>query len=256
MDIAYQSLTWANFYKDFSIDRVLLEVSEAGFKGVEFVEKLSLLGSPNKLKSKLKDFNLPLVSLSCGLNLDRSDKSDIRETIDKTDYAKEFGVLPMMVCGGWLSEKRAKREDDFKILAGKLEECSEHAGKLGMSIAYHPHKDTIVETESDIDRLLKYTKLTKLCIDIAHLTWCGSDPVKVIEKNKDKITYIHLKDWSSAKNSFVELGKGDVDIINSVNLLIKIKYKGWMTVELDNTSSDPKKSAQISAEFLKKINLL
>ena len=256
MKIAYQSLTWANFYKDFSIDRVLLEISEAGFKGVELVEKLSLLGPPNKLKSKLKDFNLPLVSLSCGLNLDRSDKSDIKETMDKTDYAKEFGVKPMMTCGGWLGEKRDKTEDDFKILAEKLEMCSEYAGQFGMSIAYHPHKDTIVETEADIDRLLKYTKLTKLCIDIAHLVWCGSDPIKVIEKNKDKITYIHLKDWSRDKNSFVELGKGEVDIVGSINLLTKIKYREWMTIELDNASDNPKKSAEISAEFLRKNNFL
>lgn len=256
MDIAYHTLTWANFYKDFDLDRVLTDISKAGFKGVEFVEKISLLGPPSELKSKLKNFNLSLVSLSSGLSMDINDVSDIRQTEEKIDYAKEFAVMPMMICGGWLKEKRPKTEDDFKILAEKLEICALYAGSFKMFMAYHPHKDTIVETNEDIERLLKYTKLTKLCIDIAHLSSCGSDPAKVIEKHKEKIVYVHLKDWSKSSNKFVELGQGDVKILESIAALNRIKYNGWLTVELDNTDTDPYESAKINAEFLKRNRLL
>lgn len=256
MNIAYHTLTWANYYKSPEIERELEEIKKAGFRGIEFVEKLSALGPPDKLKSKLKNSGLALVSLSCGLSMDKNDRSDIKETKGKIDYAREFGVLPMMLCAGWLKEKRPKTKDDFKILAEKLEICSEYAAKFKMFIAYHPHKDTIVEAEADIDRLYKYLKFTKLCIDIAHISWCGSDPLKVIEKNKENLVYIHLKDWSKALNSFVELGRGEVKILESIEALKNIKYNGWMTVELDNTSTDPYNSAKISAKFLKDNNLL
>ncbi len=256
MKIAYHTLTWANYYKEFDLDRELREIHDAGFSGIEFVESLSKLGSSDNLKSKLKNYNLTLASLSCGLNMSKFDKSDIEETKARIEYANEFDVKPIMICGGWLLEKRPKCEDDFKLLAEKLEIVSEYANEFAMSVAFHPHKDTIVETEQDIERLSQYLSFTKFCIDIAHLAWCGSDPLTVIEKNIDNTVYVHLKDWSKRLNNFVELGMGEVKIIESIELLNKLRYNGWMTVELDHTASDPYKSAQISSGFLKGKNLL
>jgi len=256
MRFGYHTLTWANAYKNYGIERPIKEIKESGFSGIEFVEPLSLLGNAGDLEKILGRENMQAVSLSCGLNMNPKDDSDIEENISRIKFAHRFGIKDVMLCGGWSSADVKKIDEYYKILADKLNICCEYASKFKMNIAFHPHKDTIVETSEDIETFLRFTDKPKLCVDIAHLTACGSDPVEGIERFKDIVTYVHFKDWDIEKDVFVELGRGDVDIMKCLETLIKIRYDGWVVVELDHTAATPLESAKISADYLKKAGVL
>ena len=252
MKIGYQTLTWANYYKDYSVEEPIHQIKEAGFEGIEFIEPIEKLGKADFLQSILSEIGLKPVSLSCGLNMDPNDTSDIEETKSRVDFAGKLGIENMMLCGGWLADGIKKEENSYKILGDKLNMCCEYASGLNMNIAFHPHKNTIVETREDIERLLEFTDKTKLCVDIAHLAACGSNPAEVIKRFGKIITYIHLKDWDVELDDFVELGKGEVDITKCLSVLKEIGYKGWAVVELDHTKKTPKESARINADYLRK----
>jgi inosose dehydratase len=256
MKIGYHTLTWSNYYNDYDINEVIERIKELEFKGIEFIEPISKLGKLNSLQDALNKTNLQVASISCGLNMDPEDAADIDETKMRIEFAEKLGVRDVMLCGGWLSDSVKKNKSSYEILANKLNVCCEHAAKFGMNIAFHPHKDTIVEVKKDIAELLQFTNRLKLCLDVAHLAACGSDPAEVISLYRDITTYIHLKDWDVEKDDFVELGEGEVDIPRCLSVLKEIRYNGWIVVELDRTTRRPKESARMNADYLKRIGLL
>ncbi len=256
MKFGYQTLTWANYYDKYEIEQPVREIKKIGFEGIEFIEPLSKLGTVATFSQLLERAGLKTASISCGLNMDPEDASDINETRMRIKFANELGVKQIMLCGGWCSDRVGKTEESYKILADKLNVCCEYASQFGMDIAFHPHKNTIVETQQDIERFLEFTDKPKLCLDIAHLAACGSDPAEAIESFRDITTYIHLKDWDVKKDDFVELGKGEVDIMKCLAVLKKTGYNGWAVVELDRTTRTPEESAGISADYLRRAGLL
>jgi len=256
MKIGYQTLSWANYTGDYDLKKAAVKIKEFGFQGIEFIEPISKLGTPGLIKSLLKDTALEAASLSCGLNMDPGDMSDIEQTKSRVDFAGELGIKDIMLCGGWLSDNIKKEDESYKVLADKLDACCGYAAGLGMNIAFHPHKNTIVETRQDIERLLRFTDKAKLCLDIAHLAACGTDPVEAIRALYEITSYIHLKDWDLESDKFVELGRGEVDIAGCLSALDEIGYDGWAVVELDHTSRTPEESAAISADYLRKAGLI
>ena len=256
MKVGYQTLTWANYYKEYDIKEVVRKIGGIGFKGIEFIEPISKLGRPGPLQKILDKAGLEAASISCGLNMKPADTNDIDETNARVRFAGELGIKDAMLCGGWLTDGIKKEDSAYKLLAGKLDACCGYASGLKINIAFHPHKDTIVETREDIERLLRFTDKPKLCLDIAHLAACGSDPIEAIKKFRDITTYIHLKDWDIEKENFVELGRGDVDITGCLSALDEIGYNGWAVIELDRTSTTPEESAKVNAEYLRKAGLI
>ncbi len=256
MKYGYHTLTWANHYDAYSLIEAMESVRKAGYRGIEFVEPLSRLGDSRVLAERLRERGLTLASLSCGLSMKESDEEDIRETCERVDFAAALGASDVMVCGGWLGGGIEKDDSAYRILASKLDTCIDRAEKNNMRICFHPHKNTIVETRDDIERLLSHVPRVSLCLDIAHLNACGSDPAECIRTFRRKITYLHLKDWDMVRDEFVELGKGEVDIPYCLRVLEEIGYDGWAVVELDRTQATPEKSAEISAEYLKKAGVL
>jgi len=256
MKVGYQTLTWTNYYKEYDIEEVIKKIGGIGFKGIEFIEPISKLGKPDSLQKILDKAGLEAVSISCGLNMKPEDVSDIDETKARVRFAGELGIKDVMLCGGWLADGIKKEDSAYRLLAGKLDACCEYASGLDINIAFHPHKDTIVETRKDIERLLRFTDKPKLCLDIAHLAACGSDPAETIRTFRDITTYIHLKDWDIEKEKFVELGRGGVDITGCLSVLNEIGYNGWAVIELDQTNTTPEESARINAEYLRKAGVI
>jgi inosose dehydratase len=257
--IAQQSLTWIRYPKDFTLDEKLDQIKEAGYEGVELMESLDELGSPKNLCQILAKRGLVLASLSTIIGLD--DREKLEEAKRKVEYAAKFGVKALMVCGGFPKKGMNLNESHFEVLGRELEELSLYASEFNMQVAFHPHIGCRVETKEDIDKLFKYTKFTKLCLDTAHLVAKGSDPIQVLDAYKDKIAYIHLKDWKEEKEvnryweHFVELGEGDlgIDFSGFLTKLKEIGYEGWVAVELDSTTRTPLESAKISRQYLRRL---
>ena len=79
--------------------------------------------------------------------------------------------------------------------ARRLSELAEAARSEGLTIAYHHHMGTIVQTGDEIDRLMALTgeNLT-LLLDTGHATFAGADPVALARRHRGRIRHVHCKD--------------------------------------------------------------
>ena len=124
--------------------------------------------------------------------------------------------------------------------------------RFGLRLAFHPHAETHVEYEDQIETFLEQTDPDRvgLCLDTGHHAYRGGDPVSFMRKHHERIPYLHLKSIDAdiqkeveAKNvalatavgmdMFVEPSQGAVDFIAFRDVLREGDYDGWATVEQD-----------------------
>jgi inosose dehydratase len=149
-------------------------------------------------------------------------------------------------------------DDEWKRLADGLNEMGRRAVKKGMTLTYHHHMGTGVQTGEEIDRLLSATEpgLVSLLLDTGHLTFAGVDPAPVLRRHVRRIRHVHLKDvrprvlervrpegWSFLKavreGVFTVPGDGCIDYAPLFRTLSEAGYAGWMVVEAEQ---DPAKA--------------
>jgi len=65
----------------------------------------------------------------------------------------------------------------------------------GVSLVFHPHADSHVDTQPRVERLLQDTdpETVSLCLDTGHISYCGGDNLEIIRAFPDRIGYVHLK---------------------------------------------------------------
>ena len=264
LKVGYSTYTWVvyNRPKPYAVEKALDEIKLAGFRGVEIDGSPEVLGDPKKLKQALLERDMSFPVFEAGVGLHQKNDPLLQQAKVRVDYAANFEVRIICVCGGFPEEGENLLEDHFKILAENLEELAEYAAQYQIDVAFHPHLRCRVETSEDTAKLFELTKSTKLCLDTAHLAVAGSDPVQMINDFSDRLIYVHLKDWSKGLDffpwgDFVEPGQGDVQIDFSAffSALEAIDYDGWSMIELDRTRWTPLKSAQITSKFLDKYTM-
>ena len=66
----------------------------------------------------------------------------------------------------------------------------------GMRLHYHNHADEFFSNQDGLISMIEYLNRTELMIepDVYWLSVAGIDPVEFIEKYKDRISMVHLKD--------------------------------------------------------------
>jgi inosose dehydratase len=67
--------------------------------------------------------------------------------------------------------------------------------EFGMTLVFHPHADSHVATQAEVERFLEGTdpEVVQLCLDTGHIAYCGGDNVDIIRKYPQRIHYVHLK---------------------------------------------------------------
>jgi inosose dehydratase len=146
----------------------------------------------------------------------------------------------------------------------------------GLRTVFHHHCATFVETPREIDELMSRTdpSLVGLCLDTGHCAFGGGNPVTVLDRWRDRVWHVHLKDcdpdvkfraardeWdypNSVRNGvFCELGRGSVDFRAVLGLLRSSGYDGWLVVEQDVLPSlgTPAESAARNREYLRSLGV-
>jgi inosose dehydratase len=149
--------------------------------------------------------------------------------------------------------------------------------RLGLQLVYHPHAETHVEYEDQIETFLAGTDPARvaLCLDTGHHAYRGGEPVAFFLKHHTRIPYLHLKsvdrekqEWverehvpfatAVANDMFCEPDKGAVDFPAFRDALRKVDYDGWATVEQDMYPAPfdkPFPIAKRTLEYLRSIGL-
>jgi len=149
--------------------------------------------------------------------------------------------------------------------------------KFGLQVVFHPHAETHVEFEPQIERFLDDTDPgeIKICLDIGHHAYRGGDPIAFMRKHHDRIPYLHLKSVDPRKqqevqeqkipfgeavagNVFCEPSEGSVDFGAFRDLLLELNYDGFAVVEQDMYPCDfdrPLPIAKRTRKYLSDIGL-
>jgi inosose dehydratase len=123
---------------------------------------------------------------------------------------------------------------------------------FGLTLVYHPHAETHVEYEDQIEKFLEQTDPSRvsLCLDTGHHAYRGGDPISFLRRHSKRIAYLHLKNVDKeiqrkvqtqqipfgpavAMGMFCEPSLGIVDFAAFRDALSEVNYNGWITVEQD-----------------------
>src|SRR5690242_13033343 len=163
----------------------------------------------------------------------------------------------------------------WATLLGNVDQLAAAAAERGVLAVLHPHVGTMVETRSDVDRVLAGSQIT-LCLDTGHLLIGGTDPLQLAREVPDRIAHAHLKDVDAAVAARVQageltytdavrdgmytpLGAGDVDIAGIVTALRSNGFDGWFVMEqdtiLDGEPADegPLRDVRTSVEYISEV---
>jgi sugar phosphate isomerase/epimerase len=121
---------------------------------------------------------------------------------------------------------------------------NEKVRSLNIKVAIHNHGpgDDVYHSPNDVYAKIKdLDKRIGLCMDIGHVTRIAEDPSTLIERYKERLYDMHMKDVNkaAAEGSPVEIGRGVIDIPRVIKTLQKIKYKGNISFEYEKDGSDP-----------------
>ncbi|HEY6058881.1 MAG TPA: sugar phosphate isomerase/epimerase, partial [Candidatus Limnocylindrales bacterium] len=151
-------------------------------------------------------------------------------------------------------------------LARLLEALGREAVSRGHRLAFHNHVGTYVETAEELERLMTVAnpELVGVCLDVGHLELAGGDPVRALQRYRERVCHVHLKDVDPAvaermrtgeiagfldglrERVFTEIGAGSLDLRGVLGELAVRDYRGWVVIEHDTTWRRPSESAAIS----------
>jgi inosose dehydratase len=157
--------------------------------------------------------------------------------------------------------------EDEKMAIANTAKIANEIGRIALEqynikTDIHPHVGSLIENPRQIDMLMDQTdpKYFNLAPDTAQLWMGGGDPVPIFEKYKRRLVYMHYKDVRAYNRSLkgymdnvVELGRGVIDFPALHRILRSIKYRGWITIDLDNARVSPLESAKVQKEYIERV---
>lgn len=256
--IACHLIVWGGEGRE-NPEKVLREVAEAGYDGVEGLGASSLeeLLEVTKLAARY------------GLHVVNAGGADPKT---KVDYNILLGnsAVEVPACRRGEFGGINPTDEDFKRAADSLREIIEYARQYNIKPFHHAHRGTMIETVEDAVKLLDAAPGLYLLLDTGHLLAGRSNPLDAVEKLGGRIAHVHLKDfyaedperWDNHRSKwwdegrFEELSRGNMglDVKAVLEGLERAGYDGWISVEQDRpTHHSPAETARINREYLKSL---
>jgi inosose dehydratase len=152
-----------------------------------------------------------------------------------------------------LAQKPKLTEAEIAAYGRKLSDFADWCALNGMPLSYHHHMAAAIETEAELDLLMKHSSVP-LLFDAGHMAFAGGDNLRVIDNHHKRITHVHMKDirrsvvdtLDRTKESFLDAvvkgaftvpGDGSLDFGAIAKALAAKRYQGWFVVEAEQ---DPK----------------
>lgn len=168
--------------------------------------------------------------------------------------------------------KYVMNDKEWEKFANGMNRLGEIANSMGISLVYHHHMGTVVQTAEEVDRMMEMTDKDKfsLLFDSGHLAYCGQDYLAVLKKYANRVKHVHLKDirpevvkkvkeqklsflQGVREGAFTVPGDGCIDFAPIFDILDKANYQGWMIVEAeqDPAKANPLEYALKARKYIK-----
>ncbi len=231
--------------------RFLDEVGQAGYDAIELGPFGYLPTEPRRVAEELSKRSLQLAGGTISVDLPSADGWErSRETAARVcDVLEHLGAHFLV-----LLDNGPRELDDagWSRLRDTTHRLAEYTATRGIASVFHPHGDTSIQFEPEIERFLELTDpaLVNLCLDVGHHAYAGGDAVTFVRKHHARVPYLHLKDVDAAisrraiqedwrmgravdEGAFVDLGQGTVDLDALNRVAVEVGYDGWGIVEQD-----------------------
>lgn len=270
-----------------SFEQCISEMALAGFVGTEIGNKYPR--DVTALKSYLEPRGLSVASawFSAFLTTKPYDET-AAAFIEHRDFLHGMGAEVIVVSEQGHSiqgqmttpvfdEKPIFSPEDWQKLASGLEKLGDLAAEKDMTVVYHHHMGTGVQTTAEIKQLMRMTDPAKvsLLFDTGHLVFSGEDPVEIYELYQDRIAHIHFKDIRSKEMAEVKAdkasflagvkagvftvpGDGMIDFKPIWQAIEASNYTGWIVVEAeqDPAKANPFVFAKKARQYIKEVTKL
>jgi inosose dehydratase len=262
--IAWWNDDLAELSDDVSLEECLRQASVAGFTGMETGRRFPM--DMNELGPILKKYGVSVCGgWFSGLLLDGEIEKEKERIASQMAFFIAAGA-PCIVYGETarsvqgvksapLASKPRLTESEIADYGRKMSDFAIWCAAEGMPISYHHHMAAAIETEEELDLLMKHSSVP-LLFDAGHMAFAGGDVLRVLDKHHARITHVHTKDirrsvvdgLDRSKESFLDAvvkgaftvpGDGSLDFEAIVKACAHHKYEGWFVVEAEQ---DPKVS--------------
>ena len=260
-------IAWANdddqtIGATISTDRILEEAGRLiGFDGIENGHRWP--NDPAELKARLGTYGLKFISGWYSTNLLVHSVADEIEAVqDHLAKLKHNDCKVCIVCETSnaihgsdkpVNDRPTLTSDEMTAFGAKLEEFAQYLADQGVTLVYHHHMGTIVESPEEIDAFMAATgPATHLLFDAGHCAFGGGDPVAVLTKHVGRVRHFHAKNIRPSitekvraeglsflqgvvQGAFTVPGdqEGGVDFKPLLQILADNNYDGWIVIEAE-----------------------
>ena len=189
-----------------TFEQCVSEMALAGFEGCEVGNKY-----PNDTSTLKKALDLRGLSIAnqwfSSFVLTKPMQEVEKDFINQCNFLKAMGAkrigaseqsysiqgqmnTPVFDC------KYVMNDSEWDKFAKCMNRLGEIANSMGISLVYHHHMGTVVQTAEEVDRMMAMTDKDKfsLLFDSGHLAYCDQDYLEVLAKYADRVKHVHLKD--------------------------------------------------------------
>jgi sugar phosphate isomerase/epimerase len=255
--IGLQLYTLRNVLNQNNVVQVIEKIATIGYRELEifgYTKENKFWGlEPKPFKKLLKENNLsaPAAHISFENFLTGKNEEEFKMICEA---AKAVGNDYIIVA--WLDEKYRKTANDYKKIAGKLNEAGAIAKQYGLQLAYHNHDFELIKLDNETtgyDIIVKNTdkELLQLELDLYWATKAGKDPVQLFTENPGRFPLLHIKDMDKQTGDFTEAGQGIIDF-KRIFAYQETAGLQHIFIEQDEVKKDVFESIEESFRYIKK----
>ncbi len=244
-----------------TFEQCISEMALAGFTGCEVGNKYPKDTKVLKKALDLRGMQICNAWFSTFLTTKPYEETE-KDFIEHITFLKEMGAKVVGISEQGHSiqgtdksifdDKYIMNDEEWNALCTGVNKLGKVAKDMGITLTFHHHMGTVVQTADEIDRLMENTdpEVFNLLFDSGHLAYCGEDYMYILKKYINRIKHVHLKDirpevvadvkankesflQGVRKGTFTVPGDGVIDFEPIFKVLEENDYEGYVLVEAE-----------------------
>ncbi|MBC1743543.1 sugar phosphate isomerase/epimerase [Listeria welshimeri] len=204
----------------------LEKVAEMGYDGVEFAGYYGK--SASEIKTKLAELGLEVAGSHISKEMLEAELEDV--IVFERELGNKFIICPY-------ADFETKQE--WLSFAEKLREIAKTIQQAGMQFGYHNHAHELEKVDDAIilENLLGNVPEMIAELDTYWIEYAGVGVIPFIEKYRNRVPLVHIKDKSKTSKESTIIGEGILDISGYVKTSIASGTK-WLIIEQEAFEED------------------